>query len=741
MSILHLNDEIALAVTEAGPLELLDTRNFHIVANDTSSFVYAVPLGDGRRSYNHVVASFMTDPDTLSWNAEKVADNILGGTAQMESHSEEWHVSADSDQQKIVWHRQSDEKISLRLRVPRQSTILEFWHTGKAEQIINGAVPGIGDENRRDLTCPSERELLFYSVNPRNCLLLQFSRPGQITIKKSDILMPAVAGTPVWEIEAGEMPPEAEGLRNLPNKPERQASEEDRTRCNTWEMTWEADELGDVEITIYQGIVQVARHFEGRLPFRIPDVSADFGAFFYQMILGTLPLNLRLLEGNLRAPRANVLMGKVAAYLDAWTRDVTFGYESFSNVDPIGVAALAAEYIQLLEKYSQSDHRDKSPVPGFISRLVPEHPPASEDYWDDAAPELLMLGGLHFRLTGDIHFAHAHRPLYQRCADFILSRIRPGEALPITTGTWDAQGVLVGKEPYYTAECVLALSRFSEILDALGEADSAQSYREAAVRMKKQANRDYQDGGFWHPERKTYINHIDHKPPHLLSPRTESWVYGDPEEEGRPRTEFALYETIFPIWLGLLDDEERIEQAIEWIDTTYSYAWGRGGATFPPFYQQNFIAFLDVGVRQRYNLPNAERLLQVILGQALAGGIPVTEWPFGTYRITGSPDWEMPFYPHTHAGRIWDNAPYFSLIINLHYGLRYTHEGWHLFDPKPFSAYPLTSFLGLRYHDAVYDLRWTGTGRIAHIMVDGQAWPTRRLDHRNGTHDVEIVLK
>ncbi|NDJ54034.1 MAG: hypothetical protein GYB68_13255 [Chloroflexi bacterium] len=729
---------LALHIDENGSIEVRDLRDYHIVSNDTSSFVYASPNQEEASVYTHVLLHLLSKPQPRLWKATNEVTHSFTGQAEIKARSEEWAIQADPTGQQVRWKRSGPGSKSFFLRLPRETKLLQMWHTGKARQLLNDAVPGVGSDKGTELVASGEDEILFYSANTRNCFLIQFSRPGHLVIRASDVLLPAVVGTPEWEIEQDEtVDPESV----LANKPEIEFDQDAKIRQLTWELTWDSDEPNEeVELHLYQGIVASARHFEGRLRLHIPDVSTDFGSFFYQMVLGGLPLNLRQFDGEFLAPRCNVIQGYVPAYADAWSREEALGYGYYALLDPQAVAHLTADYIRLANKYSQDRDSTRSPVAGFFSKHLPEQAPQINDYWDDAAPEFLMLAELHHRLTGDIAFAQQYLSLYRRCAKFILGRIRPGEALPITQGTWDAQGVLIGKEPYFIAECYAGLQRFADLLIVLGEIAEAQRYRDTAAAMQAAALQDYREGGLWHSERGTFINHVDYKPPHLRSPRTESWVVSDPQAEGHPRTEFAHYETIVPIWLGLLDDEERIRESFEWIDANYTYASGRGGVTFPPFFQQTFIAFLDVEVRHRFGIPGADRLLQLILDQALVGGLPITEWQFGAYRLTGDHGWAFPSFAQTHTGRIWDNAPYLGLVLNLHYGLSYTFEGWHLADPQPFAYYPLTRLDGLQYYDAVYNLTWKGQGSIQKIEVDGEAWTSHTLNLRDGEHDVRITL-
>lgn len=154
------------------------------------------------------------------------------------------------------------------------------------------------------------------------------------------------------------------------------------------------------------------------------------------------------------------------------------------------------------------------------------------------------------------------------------------------------------------------------------------------------------------------------------------------------------------------------------------------------------MALMDVCVRQRHGIPGADRLLQLILDHALDGGIPLTEQEFGAYANSGAlfPNGPFKFHPLTHSGRIWDNAPYFSLVLNLHYGLDYDALGWTLSTPRPLANYPLTDVKNLRHGQASYDVCWSGRGAIRRVRLDGRDLGKPRLDLTDGKHRVEVEL-
>lgn len=376
-------------------------------------------------------------------------------------------------------------------------------------------------------------------------------------------------------------------------------------------------------------------------------------------------------------------------------------------MDPAGVAQLLEDYINL--------------------RQVREGVGGRED----ALAELLMLGGRHYYLTGDVNFAKAHIEQYHAAAHRLLSTIPAGQALPVCTLSWDGQGIVMGKEPYFTAECYAGLNRLADMEEALGDADSSIQWRNAAAAMKHAALTDYREGGLWHSDRGTFINFIDYKDPQISTPQGQNWSPGKMVPPGIPRREFALYETIVPIWLGLLDDEQKVHQVYEWIDSHYSYASGRGELTFPPFIIQNFVALLDVAVRQKYHVP-ADNLLQLLTNHALDAGIPVAERAYGSYGHGTA--------YQAHVGRIWDNAPFFAIVLNQHYGLDYSYQGWLIREPRPLANYSLTRLENVRHKNAVYSLSWQGTGTVESILVDGKTWPARLLNLTEGSHTVLIKL-
>jgi hypothetical protein len=341
-----------------------------------------------------------------------------------------------------------------------------------------------------------------------------------------------------------------------------------------------------------------------------------------------------------------------------------------------------------------------------------------------------MLAARHLKITGNKEYARNHIEEYHKCGEFLLSLRRPGEDLPICENTWDGQGLPIwSKEPYFIAECYAGLNYLAGIDEALGNIELAAKWRTEAQKIKKAALKDYTEGGLWDPERGTFIRMIDYRDPKLWGPDLFSWGLKGPMEKGIPRTEFLLYETTVPIFLGLLDDSAKIRKAYAWIDANYDYASGRGGLRMPPQWGQAYNIFFDIMNRKKYNIPGADNLLQLLLDHAMDAGIPLREGTIFDYTRWGA-----------HAGRMWDNSPYFRLVINMHYGLDYSYKGWKISDPNPLRDYTLTKISNLRHKDAVYTITWKGHGKVKSIKVDGKNWPSDILTFDKGEHSVEVML-
>lgn len=621
---------------------------------------------------------------------------------------ERWRITANPAQQRWSWHRDSVGSSSktttaiFELRTPRSEAMLQFWQTGSGQQIINTGVPGKIDGQRPSLTEDGQAEALYYSLLARNCLRVHCPGTTRLELLQAKNIRAPKPYEPYWEHD-----------------------ENKQIRENLWIGRWQMP-AGTASFTASVGATAAARDFVGLQRLEPVDASADFGPFFAQVYLGALPLTLQRYPDGLIAARCNVLISEIEIYKDPWSRDIMWNAEFLYRVAPAGVAAL-------LERY-------------LTWRLT--NPKSYSHGGDDGEIELVLMAGRHFHITGNLAFVSRHVDRYRAIMQGLWKKRPEGSDLPIFDGSWDGQGKVLGQEPYVTAEYFAALERLALMEEALGDASAAAGWRRMAAAVKAQAARPYQQGGFWHEARGTFIDYIDHAPHVARSPRQQSWAEPMPGEPatvsgpGYVRLEFALYETVVPIWLGLLDQPDRIRRAYDWIDRHYSYASGRGGFDLPPHVGQNFVLLLDACLRKRHGIGGADRIFQLANDHGLDGGIPFAEMPLGTMAGAGPqlPDGQFKFYAATHSGRTWDNAPWFGLATGLHYGIDYDHRGWSIGDPRPLSDYPLTRLDNLRHKDATFNLRWTGRGQVRGITMDGVPLASPLLTATQGTHDVRVIL-
>lgn len=580
-------------------------------------------------------------------------------------------------------------------RQTRQSRFAEIWHADPQHQIVNDAVPASVGADLETLSTEC-KELFYYNTYPRHSLCLQSDTVGSALINKITTERPMEAGYGSWEHNARGLLEERE-----------------------WELQWEFS--GPTSLTISVGLHSAIHSFLGRMPVPPVDASSDFGDFYLQMFTGWLPLNLARFTPTFIAPQSTVLY-TVEHYAKPWSRDTFWCFELGYFANPEAIADLIAQYL--------------------VWRF--EDPKSYACGCEDAEAEIILMAVRHYKLTADKEFIQRFITEYRKNAEHFEELIRAGHGLPICYGSWDGQGMPIhAKEPYMSAEFYAALLGLAGLESVLGETEYSRRWTTLALSLKETALKPYAEGGLWHPDENRFINRVDYRHPDKWGHRIGQWDGGERTESGIARTGVALYQNVIAIWLGLLDDPIAIRQLYEFIDGQYTYATGRGGVTFPPYIAQNFMALMDVCVRQKYGIPGAERLLQLILDHALDGGVPLTEKAFGAYAGCGpeSPEGQYPFYPHGHTGRNWDNAPYFTLVLNIHYGLDYDSKGWQINDPKPLTNYPLTRLAGLRHGEAHYDLEWTGTGRVRDITVDGQKLNDRRLPTNLGHHRVLINLQ
>lgn len=634
---------------------------------------------------------------------------VAGSARYADGTQEEWRLRADPVSMRFEWTRQPDftaGELVYRLLVPRQPNTPEYWHSGRGRQIARGGLMESLEPVVDLLESEDETELLFLSPHPRNCFRIEQPAGGAVRIRCTVLERAPLPGEPAWGKNAA-----------------------GRVLEPVWETVWPVRAGAIAYFNGAWGVNAAARGFEGRRRVECVDATHDFGPFFTQMFLHCLPLNLTRTETDRLAPRQAVLADD-GADQPATAREIIWACEFLYLAAPDVAGGLLRNTVADLLDGGSVDHED-GPRPAMS---------------DDAVAETLLGAGRYYVLTNDEAFVGRLLPGLRRCAEHLLALRRPGEPLPVTTRTWEAQGALAGTEPYFTALCFAGLNRLAYIEERLGDPARATQWRHEAAAMQEAALMPYRYGGLWHPERGIFINHLDCREPAARGPRPRNWT---PVRAGTaagappvPWLDVALYENVVPFWLGLAEDPQMVEAAYEYIDGHYAYARGRGGADFPPYLIDTFVALLDVCVRHRYNIRGADHLLHAILAHAFDSGAPLTRAPFGGH-VSVSPNDYTELSDHARrlpAGMLLENSPYFGLVVNQHYGLDYSHRGWHIGMPVPLPNYPFTRVTNLRHGNAAYAVTWQGRGKVKRILLDGKPHRSAWLEQREGQHEVIVQL-
>lgn len=473
-----------------------------------------------------------------------------------------------------------------------------------------------------------------------------------------------------------------------------------------WALEWEAAPTAVLQITVTCGLTNAVRHFDGCQRMFPANAALDFDTFYSRVYLGCLPLNLYRGKRGLLCANALAFHPAGASREPASLHDITWACECAALLDPVIIAALARDALL-------------AAMPGLLE---------GGNSTDVDVALFLLLAGKHYQLTGDLEFATELLPSMRRCAQRILALREPGCYLPALdrTGGSNSRRTI---EPEYTALCHMGLVRLGIVETALGHADVAEWWARAALVMRTTACLSYEEGGLRDPEYNTFIRGVE--------------LADAPGGLSRPVREFLLRQNVVAFHLGLYEGPEQLQQAYDWIDDRYTYASGRGGVTVPPGLDRTFIALLDVGVRHHHDIPGAGPLLSFVLAHALDGGLPFTDTPFGVFSGGGPTEapGAPPRFAHTCAGSLLDNSPYFDLVLRQHYGLHYSHEGWHIGTPKPLPGYPLTRVTHLRHRHALYAITWQGRGKVRRILVGGTPFHGDVLAHAEGDHEVVVQLQ
>ncbi|MCC6142543.1 MAG: hypothetical protein IT368_01930 [Candidatus Hydrogenedentes bacterium] len=634
----------------------------------------------------------------LSYRTAAYGHKSLEGTARYSDGSEEdWRIVADTLAMRVEWVRQPhayDIPLMFNLVTARQCCNLELWHTGRGRQIINGVMQAARDADVGELEAPDEAELLFYSIHPRNCLRAALPTGGRAAIRRSERQRPLE-----------------------PDEPREDGDSAGKVAEPVWEVEWEGYPAAITYLYLSCGVRAAASHFDGRHRLYTCDASPDFGPFFHQAVLSALPLNIVDSREHVEI-RPHVLTADNQAQRPVELRELAWASEFLYLLEPQFATRMIRETIE--RHLPSGRHED----PCWPSGLA-----------DNSVAELLMMAGRYFALTEDVAFATQYLESWRACGKYLLSLRRPHEALPVSYNSWHPGTALAGKDPYLSAVCYAAFVRLGFIEGVLKNRSQAYFWQSEAENLREGALAPYQYGGLWNAEHNVFISGVDFRE------SAQAGEFGNNPLTGVPQTGFALYQNVIPFWLGLAEGPQ-IVQGYKWIDGRWNYASGRAGLSYPPQICGNFLALLDVCVRQRHGVPGADRLLQLILDHAYDGGLPFPEAPYGRYDLSHPNAFGVPHpnWKHLPSGAFLANAVFLGLVLNIHYGLEYSKRGWYLGNPSPLETYPLSRVTWLRHERATYAVTWQGRGKIRRVRLDGKVVRTQWLDLVEGQHEVVVEL-
>lgn len=689
MTTLDLSDNTILETTNEGFL-VLDPRDIRR-SRDTDFLYRIAPDGDSQRVQAILFvleAARVCDDSTclpvtrVELDAPKKAygRRVLEGNAWYADGAEEaWEVQIDPKTMRLHWTRHPQPAhgaLTFRILIPGRADRMQAFFTGDGASLDNRRACGQSVRGHA-LQSSGETELLFYSLRPKNAL--------RIEIPLGDSLRVARENNPSF-VQQREV-----DWKHVVNP--------DPGNTFVWNVLWNTHPSSVNRISLDLGTVPAINSFQGTGLTPPTDASLDFGPFYSQTYLGAA---LCVRGGDRVGGLCDAATKTVGDTDSAALRDIVLGSEFLYLCAP---ATTKQVLLHVLEAFLPAGQGDAA-----VNHV------AAQRHEDLAL--VLLAASRHARLVGPSSLVFTRLPLLRLFGERLLNLRREGEALPIVSETYATLHGKHVKEPYFTALAFAAIKGLAELERQAGTKVASLNCETAAFAMGMAARSPWTDGGLWNDKTDAFIDCMYFE------------KEDDPLVAGRARKEFSHYQVMTALWLGLIENPEDIRKAFTWLDYTFTYAAGRGGPTYPPDMQRTFFVLLDAYLRHKYDVPRAETLFQRVVDRSLDGGLPFTREPFGA----------MAKIAATESGSWLDNAPYFGLVLQIHYGLDYDHRGWHLNDPMPLHGYPLTRVRELRHAAASYSVTWQGTGQIRRVLLNGAALEGRLLNHTEGDHEVNVVL-
>ena len=301
-------------------------------------------------------------------------------------------------------------------------------------------------------------------------------------------------------------------------------------------------------------------------------------------------------------------------------------------------------------------------------------------------------------------------------------------------GSYDYQYIHTDQEePLMSAKAYAAYRCVADLASSLGNKAEAKRLRTLASKLRTAMNRPIDKGGLWKPLPEGGGNYVNYRS----------------IERGKQMVDdqFIPYENLVPMFFGTMS-EQQVQCVFKQLDQNYTKYYGdKWGPmyTAPAGKADNsvltnsttpWLAFLDVYLRCKHNwVPNRSNIFNDLMKHAYdIPAAPFTEGAGVTGCLTGG------------AGRSWDNGNFFHCLISGIYGIEKTDTAIVLSNPTMIDGHKITRLDNLQWKDAVYSIKWTGSGsRIASVVIDNTPIkPTGknyRLSRKSGSHQVTITLK
>jgi len=359
-------------------------------------------------------------------------------------------------------------------------------------------------------------------------------------------------------------------------------------------------------------------------------------------------------------------------------------------------------------------------------------------YDSESQADFLLLTHLYWKSSADTAFI---KSIWGDIA-YVTANIEimdtNGNSLPDNLwGSYDYQGLGQDmEEPLMCAKASAAYSCVAEMAAAVGHRDEAKRLAALARKVKHTMNLPVSEGGLW-------------------IPKPDGGYYANKRviTKGQEQVDetFIPYESLVPMFFGMTD-KARNKAILDRLDANfdkyYNLKWGPMYVAPAAHNEKSVIdssstpwlGFLDVYLRCKLGREtNRARIFSMLLDHAYdIGAAPFTEGAGIDGSLTGG------------AGRSWDNGNFFHCLVSGVYGIEKSADHIELTPPTPMEGHALTQLKNIRWHDAVYDVRWEGSGsRISSVTVDsvevrptlrrgGQVWV---LTERSGMHTVVVNLR